>query len=279
MRGHKKGVCAKDNTKETVAPEDELAKSMRLMQLDVSEEKDERKGRRRSSIKRQPSLESLSDSSSDILTGLATPPKKAIVKKGETEHAPAISLPIMPGSLVKPEPSDRMPDRGLFTPEQTPDRIPNDPKKPRKTVRVSLPGPTRSSLRLQRARSLDPSDTEESLRAIFFKSTSYQATLFKMASKDCEATEKAAEKLGLQSHYYLRGNTDKGDDESRQAFDLLIVGKNDKAIDEMLRTMQDEVKTQSTKEPNKQAVSKYFLAQVTAVGIGAAAMWAGLAFY
>jgi hypothetical protein len=156
---------------------------------------------------------------------------------------------------------------------------PNPTSKKRKSVRVSLPGYTRSSLRLQQAQPLDVTEADGMLRATFFKTTVQQATLFKFTSQDAASLEEAASKLGLQSHYYSRSPSNASPDED---VNWLIIGKNPKAIEDMLQTMENEAAEASpsgdTKVTQKQ-VTSHFLAGLTAAGVvGAAAMWAGLAF-
>jgi len=156
---------------------------------------------------------------------------------------------------------------------------PKVPTKKRKSVRVSLPGYTRSSLRLQQAQPLDVTEADGMLRATFFKTTVQQATLFKFTSRDAAILEEAASKLGLQSHYYSRSPAEATPEED---INWLIIGKNEKSVDDMLQTMESETSEASStpeKKPTQGQVTSHFLTGVTAAGVvGAAVMWAGLAF-
>jgi len=151
------------------------------------------------------------------------------------------------------------------------------PTKKRKSVRVSLPGYSRSSLRLQQAQPLDVTEADGMLRATFFKTTAQQATLFKFTSRDAAILEEAASKLGLQTHYYSRSSPKAS---PKEDVNWLIVGKNEKSIDDMLQTMESEASQLSPEvKPTESQVTSHFLARLTAAGVvGAAVMWAGLAF-
>jgi hypothetical protein len=183
-----------------------------------------------------------------------------------SEGAPRRSSAVMPGTLLKHEESSDDELLDLSTP---------DTKKRSKKVRVSLPGPG-SSLRLEKAKHLDPSKFKSDLTTMFIKTTLQHSGLFTVTSEDCEALEDAADSLGLQAHYLKRSNPDAVASGREKDVNFVIIAKNQKAIDETVRVM--ELETEKAAPPGTKPTEFYYAQLGVALAAGATFMWAGLAF-
>ncbi len=219
MLGHKKALCAPaDETTGSppIAVEaTDLALSLEKLDLATSDEEFKLQRRRSSIVKKQPSLESLSTTSSDILSAITTPVKQESEEPTKGNHpSPSGSSPVaasprqavpspstvtMPGTLIKHDDSDD--DSALLHPIEPPAlplQAQAEPVKKRKSVRVSLPGPD-SNIRMDRAKHLDASKFETELVSMFIKTTLQHSGLFTVPTKDCEPLERAALALAFSA--------------------------------------------------------------------------------
>jgi hypothetical protein len=195
MRGHKKTNCLSAQSSPTpahsVPKENDLEESLGRLQLDVHDEAVSTKQRRRSSMMKQPSLESLTSSAVGTLEAIlsvqkqlsdeahsrsSAPPKKeendVQLPKDDKKsiYRPRVSIPgefvkfeleeISPKSnnLSKSNPTEPSSKESYETPsrpltssqsQSQSTTLEISSTKKRKSVRIGLPGPTRSSLRHQ----------------------------------------------------------------------------------------------------------------------------------